>query len=111
LAAAAGEDLDGLLELLAPDVTLWTDGGGKVRMAALRPVHGPDKVARMILGFAARSPAGLQVRSAWINGDPAALLLAGDDPVSVLVLDLVPGGHRVRGIYAVANPDKLSRLR
>ncbi|WP_133909705.1 RNA polymerase sigma factor SigJ [Streptomyces sp. NBC_00582] len=109
LAAALGGDLDALLRLLAPDVTLWGDGGGK-GAGGLRPLRGRDKVARLLASVAPRSGEGLRIAYRSVNGDPSALLFAGDTPYAVLVLDLTPDGDRVCGIYAVANPDKLSHL-
>ncbi|MFC4587029.1 RNA polymerase sigma factor SigJ [Sphaerisporangium corydalis] len=110
LAAALGGDLDALLRILAPDVTMWTDGGGRSRAAGLRPVHGRDKVARMIAGVASRAPEDLEVRYRTVNGDPSALLFSGDAPFAVMVIDLSPDGERVSGIYSVSNPDKLTRI-
>ncbi|MER5433500.1 RNA polymerase sigma factor SigJ [Streptomyces sp. NPDC002588] len=109
LAAALGGDLDALLRLLAPEVTLWGDGGGK-GAGGLRPLQGRDKVARLLAAVAPRSGRGLQVAYRRVNGDPSALLFAGDTLYAVLVLDLTPDGDQVRGIYAVANPDKLSHI-
>ncbi|MFI5794038.1 RNA polymerase sigma factor SigJ [Streptomyces sp. NPDC051677] len=110
LAAALGGDLDALLRILAPDVTLWSDGGGRTRTASLRPVHGRDKVARLFAALAPRSGQGLDVVYRRVNGDPSALLFAGDTPYAVMVLDLTPDGDQVCGIYTVANPDKLSHV-
>ncbi|MFE5843316.1 RNA polymerase sigma factor SigJ [Streptomyces niveus] len=111
LAAALGGDLDALLEILAPEVVMCTDGGGKARgTTGRRPVRGRDSVARLITAIAPTSCAGLDVAFRSVNGDPAVLLLAGDAPYAVLVLDLTPDGDRVCGIYAVANPDKLSHV-
>ncbi len=110
LAAALGGDLDALLRILAPEVTLWSDGGGKTRAAGLRPLHGRDKVARLFAALAPGSGRGLDVAYRSVNGDPSALLLAGDTPYAVLVLDLTPDGEQVCGIYTVSNPDKLSRV-
>jgi hypothetical protein len=111
LAAALGGDIDALMQILAPDVTLWTDGGGKVRASLLRPVHGRDKVARLINGIAARRPVQeLEVRYRTVNGDPSALLFADNAPFAVMVLDLNPDGDQVSGIYAVTNPDKLTHV-
>ncbi|MFC0041355.1 RNA polymerase sigma factor SigJ [Actinomadura rayongensis] len=111
LAAALGGDLAALLDLLAPDVTMWTDGGGKAKGAALRPVTGRDKVARMISGVAARrAPADLEIRYRTVNGDPSAVLFDHDAPFAVMVIDLTAAGDQVAGIYAVTNPDKLSHL-
>ncbi|MEH0577932.1 RNA polymerase sigma factor SigJ [Streptomyces sp. B21-108] len=110
LAAALGGDLDALLRILAPDVTLWSDGGGRTRTAGLRPVHGRDKVARLFAALAPRSGQGLDVVYRRVNGDPSALLFAGGTPYAVMVLDLTPDGDQVCGIYTVANPDKLAHV-
>lgn len=61
-AAALGGDLNELMEILAPDVTLWTDGGGKVR-AALRPIEGADKVAAWLAGAGRRPYQGRRSRT------------------------------------------------
>ena len=111
LAAALGGDLDALLQILAPEVTLWGDGGGKTQGAGgLRPLHGRDKVARLLAAVAPRFGKGLNVVYRSVNGDPSALLFAGDTLYAVLVLDLTPDGNQVCGIYSVANPDKLSHV-
>ncbi|WP_079041430.1 RNA polymerase sigma factor SigJ [Streptomyces sp. Root264] len=109
LAAALGGDLDALLRMLAPDVTLWGDGGGR-GVGGLRPLHGREKVARLFAAVAPRSGRGLHIAYRSVNGDPSAVLFLGDTPYAVLVLDLTPDGDQVCGIYAVANPDKLSHV-
>jgi RNA polymerase sigma factor (sigma-70 family) len=110
LAAAIGGDLPALLEVLAPDVTFWTDTGGKVR-AARRVIQGRDKVARLLVSGATKyRPADLTIRHADVNGGPAALLFAGDALFAVVAVDLSEEGDRVRGIYTVVNPDKLRAL-
>ncbi|MCC9305620.1 RNA polymerase sigma factor SigJ [Kitasatospora sp. RB6PN24] len=109
-AAVAGGDLAVLLDLLAPDVTLWADGGGKATAAGARPVHGRDEVARVLLGGASRAPRDVRVRWAHTNGDPSALLFVGEMPFGVLVLDLAPEDGGIAGVYFVTNPDKLSRV-
>lgn len=111
LAAALGSDLDALLEILAPEVTLWGDRGGKGHAAkGPRPLHGRDKVARLLAAIAPGSGKGLDIAYRSVNGDPSAVLFAGDTPYAVLVLDLTPDGDQVCGIYAVTNPDKLSHV-
>ncbi|WP_067480467.1 RNA polymerase sigma factor SigJ [Nocardia amamiensis] len=110
VAAHADGDVAGLLELLAPDVVFWSDGGGKAR-AALRPIHGPDKVARMLTGRnLLRDVPDFGVGYRFVNGDPAALFFAAGAPFAVVVLDIDPATDRIREIYAVANPDKLTRI-
>ena len=107
--AIVGGDLNALMAVLAPDVTLLADGGGKARAAGLRPVLGRDKIAPLIIGDGRRRPVpSLGIRYRTVNGDPSALLLSGDTPFAVIVLDVE--GDQVTGIYAITNPDKLVRL-
>ncbi|MBO2458534.1 RNA polymerase sigma factor SigJ [Actinomadura violacea] len=109
--AALGGDIEDLMRILAPDVTLWTDGGGKARPAALRPIQGADRVARTITGGTGRGRWPVEIRYRTVNGDPSAVLFdSGDAPFGVMVLDLAPGDDRIRGIYAVTNPDKLAHI-
>lgn len=108
LAAGIGGDFDALMELLAPDVTLWADGGGKARAAGLRPIHGREKVARVLVaGFGRPVDGAVSIGYRRVNGDPSALVFSDGAPFMVVVLDLVPGSNAIRGIYAVTNPDKL----
>ncbi|TWV56034.1 RNA polymerase sigma-70 factor [Streptomyces misionensis] len=107
LTAASGGDLDGLMSVLAPDVRLVADGGGKVR-SALRIVHSADKVARFLAAVAPGAGADLSVRVLEANGGPAALVLSGGKPDSLFQLDVVDG--RVTSVYIQRNPDKLRHL-
>ncbi|WP_035957463.1 sigma-70 family RNA polymerase sigma factor [Kitasatospora sp. NRRL B-11411] len=109
-AAVGGGNLDALLQLLAPDVTLWADGGGKATAAGARPVHGREQVARLLIGGSTRAPQGIRVQWATTNGDPSAVLFVGTAPFAVLVLDLSADGGQVTDIYFVTNPDKLARV-
>ncbi|MCX5213756.1 sigma-70 family RNA polymerase sigma factor [Kitasatospora sp. NBC_00240] len=109
-AAVYDGDLQALLRLLAPDVTLWADGGGKAVAAGLRPLHGRDRVARLLTTRGPDLAPRLDIRFQQVNGGPSAVLLIAGSPFAVLVLDLDPDGETVRGIYFVTNPDKLSRL-
>ncbi|MDQ4006617.1 MAG: RNA polymerase sigma-70 factor [Actinomycetota bacterium] len=110
LAACLGGDLNQMLELLAPDVTAWTDGGGKVR-AALRPLHGADNVARWLLGVIARqveateAEGGIDVRFADVNGQPGAVIVINGQPDTVASADVADG--RITAMRLVRNPDKL----
>ncbi|MFF4803039.1 RNA polymerase sigma factor SigJ [Streptomyces sp. NPDC001351] len=109
--AALGGDIAELMEILAPDVTVWTDGGGNHRPAVLRPVHGRDKAVRLITSYAARrGPQQLDLRYRRVNGDDAAVLYQGDSPYAVMVMDLTSEGDRVNGVYIVTNPDKLTHV-
>ncbi|MDQ0989603.1 RNA polymerase sigma-70 factor [Streptomyces sp. V3I7] len=107
LVAAAGGDLEGMMALLAPDVRLVGDSGGKAK-APLRIVESADKVGRFLIGATRKGGTGLSVRFLEINGGVAALALAGDEPDSVIQLDVVDG--LVRAVYIVRNPDKLRSL-
>ncbi|GAA4444375.1 RNA polymerase sigma factor SigJ [Phytohabitans houttuyneae] len=106
LDAALGGDIDTLLEVLAPDVRLSTDGGGR-RPAALRVIEGRAKVLRLISWSLPELPP-LSVRPAQVNGAPGALLFAGDDLYAVLAVELDPDSDRVGAIYTMLNPDKLA---
>ena len=109
-AAAVDGDLAALEELLAHDVMLHGDGGGKAPALA-HPVHGRAKVARTLLAWvrAGARIGGVSLRSAEVNGQPGALVL---DPegrlVNVLALDVADG--QVQAIRSVVNPDKLRHL-
>ena len=110
LAAATGGDINTLMQLLAPDVTLWTDGGGKVRQA-MRPVTGADRVAVWFAGVATRpyqgvEPADMVVELVELNGGPGIVFSGGGRVIAMLTLDLDEDG-RIAGIHNVANPDKL----
>jgi len=104
LAAAREGDLRSLERLLAAGVTAWADGGGKVT-AARRPVVGPARVARYLVGALRRFAAGVEIAVAEVNGEPAVLGWSGTDLLGVLVLEIVDG--RIGALRAVANPDKL----
>src|SRR5215212_3095936 len=71
LAACVGGDVDALMAVLSPGVVLMTDGGGRAK-AALRPIHGPDKVARFLTAVTPEGLAtpGLQMAMAQVNGAP-----------------------------------------
>jgi hypothetical protein len=110
VAATLGGNLEALLEILAPDVTLWTDGGGKGPATSLQPVQGREAVATLLTTVGTNVPDNFEVRYRPINGDPSALLFSGDSPFAVLVLDLTPTGDRIQGVYSVTNPDKLAGI-
>ena len=106
--ACATGDVSGLLELLAPDVVIWSDGGGKAR-AAPRPVFGARRATRFLVNVAKRLPAGVDVRLATLNGQPGIVIDENGEPASAIVLDVLGGS--ICGVWIVANPDKLRALR
>jgi RNA polymerase sigma-70 factor, ECF subfamily len=107
LAAAFGGDLRRLLELLAPDVTMWTDGGGKAK-AARRPIHGADKVARFTIGIARGEVPEMGLQFLDVGGGPAVLVTSADEPYAFVSLAVVDG--RIAAAWVVNNPDKLTAL-
>ncbi len=112
-AATTGGDINQLMELLAPDVTLWTDGGGTVRQA-MRPIVGADKVARWLAGAASRPYVGVEISSMTaevveINGGPGVVFSGGGRTIATLTVDLDDDG-RIVAIHNVANPDKLHAI-
>ena len=108
LAAAMTGKVQPLLDLLAPDVVLVSDGGGKAN-AAMHPVHGPDKVARLMLGLAAKYGAGAVPEFLELNGLPAVAFRESGAVTTVFQLEL-SGDGQVQAVYAVRNPDKLVRV-
>ncbi|MGA4847027.1 RNA polymerase sigma-70 factor [Streptomyces sp. G5(2025)] len=111
LAAASEGDLEGLMSLLAPDVRLVGDSGGKAK-APLRVLETADKVGRFMLGVAAKGVgahgAELGFRFVELNGAESLLLLVDGKPDSVFQVEVVEG--RIQSIYIIRNPDKLVSL-
>src|SRR5262249_11148080 len=92
-------------QLLATDVTMWADGGGKARGAAIYPLRGAAAVAQFVRGSVKLLPAGAQVELAAINGELAAIArVAGP---AMFVLAITVDQDRVSEIRVVGNPDKL----
>ncbi|MEU6265090.1 RNA polymerase sigma-70 factor [Saccharopolyspora shandongensis] len=95
-------DLQRLLDILAPDVVLLTDGGGVVQ-AALAPLLGAEAVAQVLGKIAAAS-----LRPAQVNGHPALLVRRNGELDTVLAVRIDDG--RIAGLYAVRNPEKLAHM-
>ena len=104
LAAAQEGDLHRLEQLLAADVTWWSDGGGKVT-AGRCPVTGRSRVARLLTGLFSKFAGGMEIAVAEVNGEPAILGWDGEHLYGVLVLEVVDG--QIGALRAVVNPDKL----
>ncbi len=102
-------DVEGLQELLAADVQLTGDGGGKAPALA-RSVFGADKVARVLAAnFPRVVQLGVAVERHHLNGQPGAILRDRDDRVlNTVTLDVLDG--RIQAIRLVANPDKLGHV-
>ncbi|MBB5790215.1 RNA polymerase sigma-70 factor [Jiangella mangrovi] len=100
-------DLQGLLDILAPDVVALGDGGG-VAQAVRKPVVGAKKVGNLLRAGLTRFGAGMTVEPVQVNGHPA-LLARIDGRVDGILTVRVDDGL-VSGLYYVRNPDKLSRI-
>jgi RNA polymerase sigma-70 factor (ECF subfamily) len=107
--ACTAGDIDGLMNLLAEDVTAWMDSGGKVSAGARQLVQGRHKVARGIIGHLSRLPEGTTVEVIEANGFPALLVRVKGQTVSVLTLEVE--GDFICAVRSVLNPDKLAHLK
>ena len=106
-AAGAGE-IDGMVAVLAEDITLWPDGGGKVPSAA-RPIRGMDAVSRFTAGVFERFLSDARhLQPVWINGQPGFIVYDGNELRGALGFDV--RGGRIHDIYVITNPDKLRSL-
>ena len=107
--AAAGGDMDALLGMLAPDVVLHGDGGGKAQ-AIGKPLAGRQRVMRLlVVGLRRGRTLGASLRLAWVNGQPGAVMYDAEGRVvGVVVRDVADGV--VQAIRSVVNPDKLGHL-
>jgi RNA polymerase sigma-70 factor (ECF subfamily) len=106
LRASTSGEMQGLLNLLTDDIVFIGDGGGKAPVA-LKPIHGPDKVARGTSG-GLRFFSQMQTRMEEVNGKPAIVGYLDGHPCGVLICEIE--GERIRQIYAVVNPEKLRWL-
>jgi RNA polymerase sigma-70 factor (ECF subfamily) len=101
-------DLQTLLDILAPDIAFLGDGGGVVQ-AALAPIVGADQVARLLIAGLDRVAAAVSLRPAQVNGYPALMLRLHGEIDTVIAVRIDDG--LITGLYAVRNPEKLSRMR
>ena len=110
LTACEAGDLDGLVKLLAADATFYGDGGGKVAVAVRQPVHGSDRVARLLHGIIfKRKHLEMRMRPVTVNGQPGAMMLDSQERV-IFVFALDIADNAVQSIRSVINPDKLRHL-
>jgi RNA polymerase sigma-70 factor (ECF subfamily) len=108
MAAARGGDIAALVAILAPDVVLVTDGGG-IRAAALRPIHGADKVLRW-LGAVMGKPesAGMEFALRRVNGELA--VVASNAGVLDGVIFVTVQDDQITALHGIRNPEKLGAL-
>ena len=107
LAAVTQGDLQGLLDVLAPDVVLVADGGGVVQ-AVINPVMGAKRVANLLRPFNRLAPEA-QILPVLLNGAVGARIIGTDDGYDTAISFVVEEG-RISRIYAVRNPAKLGRI-
>ncbi|MDG4860977.1 RNA polymerase sigma-70 factor [Streptomyces sp. T-3] len=101
-------DVQGLLDILAPDVVYLADGGG-VRRAATKPIVGIDKVGRFLAAKKVALALGAaEMEHAQVNGSPA-LIIRLDGEIDTVVTMRIDEG-RVTGLYLLRNPEKMGRL-
>jgi RNA polymerase sigma-70 factor (ECF subfamily) len=112
LSATVTGDFERLLSLLAPDVVLISDGGGK-RTAARRPLVGAEEVARFLVGIGQRPYDGvafedMSIEVTDVNGVPGVVIRGGGEVLSAMAAEVADG--RVHALHLVANPDKLGAV-
>ncbi|MFE4868424.1 RNA polymerase sigma-70 factor [Streptomyces sp. NPDC056682] len=100
-------DIQGLLDILAPDVVLLGDGGG-IKQAVLRPIVGADKVSRLLTAGLGRVTA-VSLHPAQVNAYPALIIRLDGELDTVVAVRIEDG--LISGLYAVRNPEKLSHMR
>jgi RNA polymerase sigma-70 factor (ECF subfamily) len=101
-------DVEELMDLLAEDVVVWTDGGGKVR-AALNPIYGAEKSIRFLVAITHDIPESANVRHALVNGQPGLLIVDDGAVTTAVAFDIIDGV--VVGVRVVSKPDKLAAIR
>jgi RNA polymerase sigma-70 factor (ECF subfamily) len=100
-------DLQGLLDVLAPDVVLVADGGG-IAPAILKPLTGIRPIANLLSNFKRLLP-DLQVENVWVNGGPAARIDGGEKGGETVISVAIESG-RITHIFAMRNPHKLGHI-
>jgi RNA polymerase sigma-70 factor (ECF subfamily) len=109
-AAVASGDTETLMQVLAKDAVLYSDGGGK-RAAALNPIQGADRILRFFAGILRKNPALATVaaRTAMVNGLPGFVMREDDGSIDTMAIEHRDG--RIVAIYLTRNPEKLRHVR
>lgn len=105
--AFEARDLQGLMDVLAPEVVLVSDGGG-LKQAALRPISGAEKVVRFIVGGTGKAVGTLTSDPTVVNGNPALVLRLDGEVDGIMAIRVEDA--RITGLYYVRNPEKLTRV-
>jgi RNA polymerase sigma-70 factor (ECF subfamily) len=108
--AVASGDTQTLMQILARDAVLYSDGGGR-RAAALRPIYGADRILRFFAGIARKNSAlsTTQVRPATVNGLEGFILREQDGSIDTMAFECRHG--HIAAIYVIRNPEKLHHVR
>ncbi|MDP5274769.1 RNA polymerase sigma-70 factor [Chengkuizengella axinellae] len=107
LKALSTENTQMLTQLLSEDVILYSDGGGKA-IAATNPIPTRSKVMIFLLGIAKKGPKDAEVKLSNINGQPGIIIYENKVPVSVTTYRIE--NNKVKEIYIIRNPDKLTNV-
>lgn len=108
LQAVGVGDLEGLTNLLAAEVTVWSDGGGKAQ-AATRPIEGREAVLKFLLGIHRKAPSDIRLDVMPVNGQEALIIRSGSgQPLYVFTLEV--GDGQIQAFRVVGNPDKLRHI-
>ena len=107
LQACSTGDLDGLVSLLAEDVVVYSDGGGKV-VAALRPLEGIDRASRFLLGLFKKAGPTVEIVPVRVNGQAGYAAFDAGKLVTVWTMDIAD--NRIRRCFLIRNPEKLARV-
>jgi RNA polymerase sigma-70 factor, ECF subfamily len=108
LRAVQAGDMTTLMDMLAEDVSLYADGGGKVRGAATQPIAGRADTVRFLLGTRRVAPENYRAELAEVNRQPALIVRANDRAYLVLTIEVE--AQRIQTIRIIANPEKLAHL-
>jgi RNA polymerase sigma-70 factor (ECF subfamily) len=105
-AAWEAKDIDAIIALLDPDATATADGGGRA-LAFLTPIDGAEQIARAWIEIAHRVPPAMTFLERTVNGQPGLVAEENGAVVTVFAFDVA--GDRIRNIWVVRNPEKLSQ--
>jgi RNA polymerase sigma-70 factor (ECF subfamily) len=108
LQTVSAGDMDGFMALLAEDVTMHTDGGGKARGAATRLLRGPEATAKFILNSLRLQPNPFTAEVESVNGEAAVVLHSNGSTVVVIFIETT--ADKIQTIRIVGNPDKLQHV-
>jgi RNA polymerase sigma-70 factor, ECF subfamily len=101
-------NLEGLMQLLSAEVTMWADGGGRLRGAATRPLYGPIAVGRFVVASLRYIQGTLASDIVEVNGEPAIVLRVDGRPFVIVNVSIEQ--RLIREIRVIGNPDKLRHI-